>query len=155
MLLDINLLQFQHKLDIEYKNSQKYIFDIIRKKYLVLTPEELVRQLILHYLIDEKKYPINKIRVEMGLEVNTLMKRCDILVFDKNLQPLLLVECKAAKIKMDQKVFEQIAIYNMTLQVPYLLVTNGPETYCSKVNLLEKSFQFLNQIPDYNAIVDQ
>lgn len=152
MLLDINLLKYQPKLDIEYTNNQKYIFGIIRKKYLVLTPEEIVRQLILHYLIEEKGYPKNKIRAEMGLEVNTMIKRCDILVFNKALEPVLLVECKSAKVKIDYKVFDQIAQYNMTLKVPYLLVTNGPVNYCSIINQEEKTFEFLEAIPHYSLI---
>lgn len=152
MLLNIDLLKYQAKLDIEYTNGQKYIFGIIRKKYLVLTPEEVVRQLILHYLIEEKGYPKNRIRAEMGLEVNTMTKRCDILIFNKALEPVLLVECKSAKVKVDDKVFRQIAQYNMTLKVPYLLVTNGPVNYCSIINQEEKSFQFLKEIPDYNSI---
>lgn len=152
MLLDINLLQYQSKLDIKYKNAEKYIFDIIRKRYMVLTPEEVVRQLILHYLIEEKGYPKNKIRSEKGLEVNMMAKRYDILVFDQALKPLLLVECKSAKVKIDHKVFDQIAHYNMTLKVPYLLVTNGPVNYCSIINQEEKTFRFLKEIPPYDLI---
>lgn len=152
MLLKIDLLKYQSKLDIEYTNNQKYIFGLIRKKYLVLTPEEIVRQLILHYLVEEKGYPKNRIRAEMGLEVNTMIKRCDILVFNKALEPVLLVECKSAKIKIDHKVFDQIAQYNMTLKVPYLLVTNGPVNYCSIINQEEKTFEFLDEIPAYDLI---
>ncbi|BDS11407.1 type I restriction enzyme HsdR N-terminal domain-containing protein [Aureispira anguillae] len=152
MLLNINLLNYQDRLDIKYKNANKYVFDLIRKKYLVLTPEEVVRQLILHYLIEEKSYPKNKIRVEMGLDVNTMSKRCDILVFDADFEPIVLVECKSAKVKVDQKVFEQIARYNMTLKVPYLIVTNGPVNYCSKIDYENKQFQFLEEIPSYNKL---
>ena len=152
MLLDINLLKYQSKLKIEYKNAEKYIFDIIRKRYMVLTPEEVVRQLILHYLIEEKGYPKNRIRAEKGLEVNTMAKRYDILVFDKALKPVLLVECKSARVKIDHKVFDQIAQYNMTLKVPYLLVTNGPVNYCSIINQEEKTFEFLKEIPSYDLI---
>lgn len=152
MLLNIDLLKHQNKLDIEYTNSEKYIFDIIRKRYMVLTPEEVVRQLIIHYLIEEKAYPKNKIKVEKGLKVNTMDKRCDILIFDEDFEPILLVECKSAKVKVDQKVFEQIGRYNMTYKVPYLLVTNGPITYCSYISQKEKSFQFLREIPNYSDL---
>lgn len=152
MLLEIDLLKYQNKLNIKYVASKKYIYDIIRKKYLVLTPEELVRQLIIHYLMQEKNVSINKISVEMGLEVNSLSKRCDILVYNMNFEPLLLIECKAATVAINHKVFEQIAIYNRTLKVPYLLVTNGLATYCSSVDHKKGSFQFLNEIPDYNTI---
>lgn len=152
MLVAINLLKYQTQLDIKYTNAQKYIFGIIRKKYLVLTPEEIVRQLILHYLIEEQGYPKNRIRVEMGLEVNEMTKRCDILVFNKALEPILLVECKSAKVKIDDKVFDQIAQYNMSLKVPYLLVTNGPVNYCSIINREEKTFEFLKEVPHYDLI---
>jgi predicted type IV restriction endonuclease len=152
MLITIDLLKYQSKLDIEYKVAEKYIFCIIRKKYLVLTPEEIVRQLILHYLIEEKGYLKSRIRAEKGLEVNTMIRRSDILVFNKALEPVLLVECKSAKVKVDDKVFHQIAQYNMTLKVPYLLVTNGPVTYCSSINQEEKTFQFLKEIPHYDLI---
>ncbi len=152
MQLNLNLLKYYDCLQIEFKGSGKYIFDIIRKKFLVLTPEEVVRQLIILYLVKEKGFPKNKIRVEMGLEVNTLSKRCDILVFNKNFMPLFLVECKSAKVSIDNKVFKQIANYNMTLQVPYLLVTNGPQNYCSYIDHSEKSFSFLKEIPLYESI---
>lgn len=152
MLLEIELLKYQDRLKVKFSNGRKYIFDIIRKKYLVLTPEELVRQLMLHYLIEEKGYPKNKIQVERGLEFNTMQKRCDILVFDACFKPVLLVECKAARVKMDQKVFEQIARYNMSLKVPYLLVTNGPINYCSYINQEAQSFHFLEEIPSYNEL---
>lgn len=152
MLLKIDLLKYQSRLEIKYTNNQKYILGLIRKKYLVLTPEEIVRQLILHYLVEEKGYPKNRIRSEMGLEVNTMTKRCDILVFNKALEPALLVECKSAKVKVDNKVFHQIAQYNMTLKVPYLLVTNGPVNYCSLINQEEKTFEFLEEVPHYDLI---
>jgi predicted type IV restriction endonuclease len=152
MLLNIDFLKYKNDLDIEYTNGQKYIYDIIRKKYMVLTPEELVRQLVIYYLIESKGYPKNKIRVEMGLEVNTLTKRCDILIFNKELEPIFLVECKSAKIKIDQKVFEQIATYNMTLKVPYLFVTNGPDSYCAEVNHKDRNFKFLEEVPGYSLI---
>lgn len=152
MLLELPLLNYQNQLQLKVSKGKRYIFDLIRKKYLVLTPEEIVRQLIILYLIEEKNYPKNKIRVEMGLTVNELTKRCDILVFNQDFEPLLLVECKAATVKVNQKVFEQIATYNMTLKVPYFLVTNGPQNYCSQVNHQKRSFEFLKSIPDYNAI---
>lgn len=152
MILTIDLLKYQGKLAIEYTNSQKYIFCLIRKKYLVLTPEEVVRQLILYYLVEEKGYPKNKIRTEMGLEVNTMTKRCDILAYNTNFEPVLLVECKSAKVKVNQQVFEQIGQYNMALKVPYLVVTNGPVNYCAYINQAEKNFRFLDEIPSYSSL---
>ena len=151
-MININLLQYNKSLQIESRESQNYIFDFIRKKFLVLTPEEIVRQLMIHFLINEKGYPKNKIRVEKGLQFNNMNKRCDILIYDLNFNPLVLVECKSAKVKIDQKVFEQIATYNMTFKVPYLLVTNGPLNYCSFINHKEKKFKFLEEIPEYYSI---
>lgn len=151
MQLDINLLTYFNGLKIKYIEGQKYCFDPIRKKYLVLTPEELVRQLIVCYLIQEKKYPLNKINVEKGLTVHGMHKRCDILVYDSAFQPFLLVECKSAKVAINNKVFNQIALYNMALKVPYLLVTNGPVSYCSAINFAQKNVEFLDKIPDYRS----
>lgn len=152
MLLPINLLHYQDRLRLSSEKGVAYVHCLIRKKLLVLTPEEVVRQLILHYLIEEKQYPKNKIRVEMGLVVNTMNKRCDILVFNQDLQPVLLIECKSAKVKISQKTFEQIARYNSTLQVPYLLVTNGPHNYCSWIDRENKTFTFLKAIPSYEDL---
>lgn len=152
MLLPINLLQYQDRLRLTSNKGVAYLHCLSRKKQLVLTPEEVVRQLMLHYLIEEKHYPKNKIRVEMGLVVNTMNKRCDILVFNQQLQPVLLIECKSAKVAISQKTFEQIARYNSTLQVPYLLVTNGPHNYCSWIDQEKKTFSFLAEIPSYEDL---
>lgn len=125
------------------------VYDIVRKKYVILQPEELVRQLAIHYLISEKNAPLSKMKVEKGLTVNELMKRCDILIYDKNIQPYFLVECKAANVRIDQTTFDQIARYNLPLQVPYLLVTNGLSTYCCKINGDKTGWQFLTDIPQF------
>ena len=135
----------------EKKNQKRYIFGAVRKKWLVLQPEELVRQLTIHYFIEEKFYPINSISVEKGIKVNNeLSRRCDILVYDENTQPFLLVECKAPQVDITDDVFEQIAAYNLPLQVKFLMVTNGVKTYCCEMNYEEKSWRFLNNIPPVN-----
>lgn len=152
MLLSIDLLKYQSCLHLSSKKGTAYLSCLIRKKQLVLTPEEVVRQLILHYLIEEKKYPKNRIRVEMGLVINTMSKRCDVLVFNQKIQPVLLIECKSAKVKINQKTFEQIAQYNTNLKVPYLLVTNGYSHYCSLINQANKTFSFLAEIPNYEEL---
>ena len=149
MLLDINFFKYKSFLKIKRENNAPtFIYDPIRRKYLVLQPEELVRQLLLHYLNIEKKYPFKQMRTEKGLIINELQKRCDILIYDKAIQPYLLVECKSAQVPIDQAVFEQIARYNLVLQVPYLLVTNGLQTYCCEMNYEEQSFSFLTSVPD-------
>jgi signal recognition particle subunit SEC65 len=152
MQLSLNLLQYQDRLQLTAKQGVAYLQCLSRKKTLVLTPEEVVRQLMLHYLIEEKKYPKNKIRVEMGLVVNNMNKRCDILVFNQQLEPVLLIECKSAKVKVSQKTFEQIARYNSTLKVPYLLVTNGPHNYCSWIDQKNRTYSFLADIPNYEEL---
>ena len=151
MRLELNLTAYQESIAFEKRNDSVMVFDPVRKKKMVLTPEEFVRQLVLQYLIQEKKYPIARIRVEKGLKVNTRLKRCDILIYDKQAQPHILIECKSAKIEIDDLVFEQIARYNLTLQVPFLIVTNGITTYCCAMNLEEKSWVFLNEIPNFEG----
>jgi hypothetical protein len=150
MVLDIDFLKYKKDLRIRRTTSDKFeIYDIVRRKYVVLQPEELVRQLVVQYLIAEKNYPIGKMRVEMGLTVNERQKRCDILVFDNQFQPFLLVECKAATIPIDQTTFEQIARYNLVFRVPFLLVTNGISTFCCQMDYNTEGSLFLDNLPDF------
>ncbi len=142
----------QHAIKLKEEGGKQYIFDTVRKKYLVLTPEEWVRQNFIQYLIQEKKYPASLITIEKGLKLNDLQKRADILIYDKNGKPILLIECKSAKVKINQEVFEQIARYNKVFKVPYLIVTNGLNHYCSKINFKKNSFEFLKEIPNYEAL---
>ncbi len=144
---DLNLLQFQALLKVKTVDGKRYIYDPIRKKYLVLQPEELVRQLIVQYLLS-KNYSANKIALEVGLKVNEMQKRCDILVYDNNFQPFMIVECKAAQVPVSEAVFRQIANYNKALKVPYLMVSNGVSSYCSKIDYESESYDFLNDLPD-------
>lgn len=147
MNLELNLLELKEKLLIKKENDKTFIFDPIRKKYLVLQPEELVRQLFIQHLVKIKKYPINKISLESGIKVNQLQKRTDIIVFDKNFRPHILVECKAPQIKLDETVFRQASIYNLSLEVPIIIITNGMHTYCSKIDYENKSFALMNCLP--------
>jgi Type I restriction enzyme R protein N terminus (HSDR_N) len=150
MVLNLDFLKFQKALRIRKTTSDKYeIYDIVRRKYMVLQPEELVRQLVVHYLIKDKNYPLSKMRVEMGLTVNERQKRCDILVFDKQFQPFLLVECKAATVPIDQTTFEQIARYNLVFRVPFLLVTNGISTYCCQMDYDTEGVVFMDSLPSF------
>ena len=119
----LNLPSYQFKIK---SNENKYvIFDIIRKKYVHLTPEEWVRQHIIHFLIEEKKYPISLINVEKKVLVNGTIKRTDILIFNSNGVPQLIVECIAPQVTITQEAFDQIARYNLSLKATYLMVTNG------------------------------
>ena len=143
----LNLPQYPIKLKEE--KGVQYIFDRIRKKYLVLQPEEWVRQNFIQYLIEEKGYSANLIEIEKGLKINELQKRADIVIYDKKAEPIVLIECKAPKIKINQSVFEQVARYNVVFKVPYLVVTNGLDHYCAKVDFETNSFKFLKALPDF------
>lgn len=147
MQLSINYTLYQKNLTVKTEKGKRYIFCIIRKKYLVLQPEELVRQLVIQYLINAHNISKNKINVEKQLLVNGLQKRFDIIVYKADLSPFLLIECKAPKIKMSQATFDQIAQYNMTLKVPYLLITNGIYTYSCAIDFEAKDYTFLSHIP--------
>jgi len=149
---ELNLPYFKARL--RKMGEKTEIFDIIRKKFVTMTPEEWVRQHFIHYLIDEKKTPSGLIRVESGLRLNNTSKRSDILVCDRNGKPLMIIECKAGYIKISQDTFDQIARYNMSLKVKYLVVTNGLQHFCCQINYEKKSYQFLKQIPDYHEIID-
>jgi len=146
-MISLNLLAYQNQLKTKKQDNKKFIFDPIRKKYLVLQPEELVRQLLILYLIQEKKISKNRIGIEKSLKVNHLNRRLDILIYDKDVQPFMLIECKAPAVKISQSTFEQIARYNLPLRVPYLMVTNGMHTYCCKMDYEKESFEFLEELP--------
>jgi hypothetical protein len=141
-----------YSFNIKLIEQRKHIFDFIRKKFVILTPEEWVRQNFLKYLVDEKKYPASLIFVEKEFKLNNLSKRSDAVVYNKTGNPILIVECKAASIKIDQKVFDQIARYNMKLNVEYLIVTNGLEHYCCKIDYINKKYLFLKEVPEYERI---
>lgn len=124
----------------------KVIFDEVRRKPVALTPEEWVRQHILHYLIYDKQYPKSLIAVERAIELNGLQKRFDIVVFTTDGLPKMMIECKAPEEKLNEKVFEQIARYNQKLRVKYLWVTNGNVNFCCK---LDSNITLLEKIPAY------
>ncbi len=113
---------------IREQEGKNEVFDLCRKVFIVLTPEEFVRQHLLYYLLQEKSYPISLIKTEQGLHVNETFKRSDIIVFDKEGKVLILCECKASKVKIDFKTLEQLMIYNQTLQARYFVLTNGVTT---------------------------
>lgn len=139
----------EYKFRLKRQNEKVYIFDSYRKKYVVLTPEEWVRQNVLEFLVKEKGYPKDWIAVEKEININGLKRRYDALVYNKNEDVYLLIEFKAPKIKIDEKVFSQIAAYNFKLKAPYLLVSNGMEHYFAKMDLQKKKFMFLEQIEAY------
>ncbi len=147
-MIKLKLPEFNLK--IKSKENKYFILDIIRKKYVVLTPEEWVRQNFLHFMIEYKKYPKSLIAVEKQLMINNLAKRTDLLIFDKNAQPDIIVECKAPTVKISQETFDQIARYNLKLNANYLIITNGLQHYFAKMNSKEKKYIFLKDIPEYS-----
>ncbi len=141
----LNLPPYQFKL--KQHGLRTHIFDAVRKKYVVLTPEEWVRQNFIQFLVQEKKFPSSLIAVEAGLKYNQLQKRMDVLIYDKQGSPLLMVECKAPEVKITQDVFDQIARYNMVFKVKYLVVTNGLHHFCCLMDYSNNSYVYLEQIP--------
>lgn len=131
-----------------------YIFDLVRKKWLVLTPEEWVRQHVVNFLNSDLGYPIGLMQLEKGIRVNGLLKRTDLQVADNSGNPLLLVECKEPRVSISQQVFDQIARYNMTLKVPFLLVSNGLKHYCCHINIPQNKYTFLKSIPTFVELLN-
>jgi len=144
----LNLPTYQFR--IKSNENKTLIFDKLRKKYLVLTPEEWVRQHFVYFLIEEKKYPTSLIALEKQLTINNRKKRTDILVFDKNGAHDIIVECKAPSIKISQDTFDQIAKYNLKLKANYLIVTNGLQHFYCKMDFKNETYIFLKEIPNYN-----
>ena len=134
-----------------FKNSENKvsIFDSIRKKFIVLTPEEWVRQHVIQFLIQECNYPKSYINVEKLLKINGLNKRYDAVVFNRDGSIFLLVECKAPEIKISQTTFDQIARYNMVLKSNYLMVTNGLEHFFCRMDYDNNKYEFITELPDF------
>ncbi len=143
-------LNFPHY-SFRFKSSENktYIFDIVRKKFVVLQPEEWVRQHVVHYLIQEKKYPHSLVQVEKQLTINALKKRYDVVVFKPNGDILLIVECKAPSVEIKQETFDQIARYNLALGPQTLMVTNGLRHFFCRMDYEAENYQFLPELPDY------
>ena len=135
-----------------FKNSENKvsIFDEIRKKFILLTPEEWVRVHVIRFLIEEKNYPKSYINVEKVVKINGMNNRYDIVVFNKDGSIFLLIECKAPEIKIDQKTFDQIARYNMILKANYLMVTNGLNHYFCEMDFEKEQYTFLRELPDFS-----
>jgi len=144
----LNLPEFPAK--VKQVDGKVMIFDIIRKKYIQLTPEEWVRQNFIYYLVNFLDYPKSLIKVESGLRYNRLLKRSDILVFNRDVEPLLLVECKSSDLKITQDVVDQAAVYNRSLNARYLLVTNGIQHLCWQIS--DDGNRLLEDIPRYDDL---
>jgi hypothetical protein len=147
--LNLPAYEFNIKKDA---NDNLYIFDAIRRKNILLTPEEWVRQHMIRFLIKEKDFPASLISIESGVKVNQLSRRYDALVYNREGEPILLLECKAQTVKIKQDSFDQVLAYNRTIKANYILVTNGMNHYCCKINPETKKFDFLEDIPKYDSL---
>lgn len=138
---------------IRSHSNRNQVWDTLRRRYVLLSPEEWVRQHLIYYFKDYLGYPVGLIAVEFTIKLFGLTKRCDILVHDRTGKPLLLVECKAPGVKVDSLVLEQAVQYNMKLQLPYLVITNGLDHYCCKIDIAEGTWSFLQKIPAFQDII--
>jgi type I site-specific restriction endonuclease len=141
----LNLPTFDVKLrNVEQRTE---IFDCFRQRYVKLTPEEWVRQHTLHYLVNHYNYPKNRIAVELTLNLNKLTKRADIIVYNAALAPWMIIECKAAGVKLSQAVFDQAARYNLVMNVPFLAITNGLQLLAAEIVHTDQKINRLEQLP--------
>lgn len=149
----LNLPPFEIKL--RGTKAQPQIFDILRKKYIALTPEEWVRQHFVHFLVEYKGYPAALMANEIQLKVGEKTLRADSVLYSRDLKPRMIIEYKAPHIPITQKVFDQISIYNMLLHVDYLVVSNGLQHYICKMDYNDKKYLFLEDIPDYKELLTE
>ena len=150
MMQKLNLPETNFK--VKKTGGKVQIFDVIRKKYVALTPEECVRQNFSNYLVSNLMYPAGLIAVEMLVKVNGLSQRAEIVVYSKKGKPVIIVECKAPGVSVTKTVFNQAARYNSKLDAGYLIVTNGIEHFCAKLIDSNGNYEIMNVIPDYNDI---
>jgi len=147
VLQELNFPKFSFR--FKNKENKISIFDVIRKRFVILQPEEWVRQHCIHYLIDYKGYPKSLINIEKELIINTLRKRYDIVIFNSDGSIHLMVECKAPSININQNVFDQIALYNLSLNATYLMISNGINHYYCQMDFKNEKYHFLKDIPEY------
>ena len=150
-MYELNLPKYGIK--IANENGHQTIFDVLRRKYVALTPEEWVRQHFVHYLIDHKGYPQALMANEIQLAIGNKKLRCDSVLYDRSLKPRMIIEYKAPTVNITQKVFDQITVYNMLLHVDYLVVSNGIKHYCCQMDYENQKYLFLEDIPDYQEII--
>ena len=146
----LNLPSFDAK--IRKKKDGFEIFDPLRRKYLTLTPEEWVRQHFVHFLIDDKNYPASRIVNEGAIKLNSMTRRCDTVVYNHRLEPVVIAEYKEPGVTITQQVFDQVARYNSVLRVPYIMISNGISHYCYRIDYKTMSYTFLTDIPMYGEL---
>ena len=149
-MMQLNLPTYEYRL--REQNGRQQIFDVLRRRYVALTPEEWVRQHFVHYLIEHKGYPKGLLANEVELRVGEKHLRCDTVLYDKALHSKIIVEYKAPEIAITQKVFNQITVYNMLLHVDYLIVSNGMQHYCCQMDYEQNRYTFLSDIPNYDQL---
>jgi len=147
----LNLPSFQA--NIRQQEAKTEIFDVFRKKFVVLSPEEWVRQHFALFMVNEKQFPRGLLALEYSITLESRKKRVDILAFSPEGKPLLAVECKSPSVSINQKVFDQIARYNMAFKVDYLIVTNGLQHYACKLNYTTLTYQFIEEIPNFADLI--
>lgn len=138
---------FEHR--IKTIDGKQCIFDVIRKKFIVLTPEEWIRQHLVHFLISNMNYPKSLISVEDGMKVNRMQKRSDVVVYNRTGEIFMAIECKALSVKLSQKTMDQLSIYNQKYKAEYLVLTNGLQVIICKMNYTSKAHKFVDQFPAY------
>ena len=149
-MYSLNLPSYDAK--IRKNGSLMEIYDPLRRKYVALTPEEWVRQHFVNWLISDKEYLTSLMANEAGIKLNSLTRRCDTVVYDQHLDPLMIIEYKESNISITQDVFDQVVRYNTVLKVPYIVVSNGVNHYCCKMNYEKQSYDFLTEIPNYREL---
>ncbi|MBN1788940.1 MAG: type I restriction enzyme HsdR N-terminal domain-containing protein [Bacteroidales bacterium] len=137
---------------IKEDRGKKYIFDEIRRRFVLLTPEEWVRQHLVNFLVTQKNFPLSLISVEKGFKNNRRKQRYDLLVFDRKGEPLMMIECKAPGIDINQHVFDQASRYNNKYKAAYMLISNGMNHYCCLINKTSRQYRFLQEIPVYSEM---
>ena len=148
--MPLNLPSFD--ISIAQRNGRPTVFDPLRRRFVALTPEEWVRQHFVNYLVQHLHYPAGLMANEVELTVGDKHLRCDTLLYNKDMQPQMIIEYKAPHIALSQKVFDQITAYNLLLHVDYLVVSNGMEHLCCQMDYDNRRYVFLPNIPDYNQL---
>jgi hypothetical protein len=148
--MEINLPPYDIKM--REQGGKRQIFDFLRRKYVALTPEEWVRQHFVHFLINHKGYPQGLLANEVELKVGDKKLRCDTLLYNRALQPQMIIEYKAPHVEITQQVFNQITVYNHLLHVDFLVISNGLQHFCCRMDYDHQSYAFLQEIPDYQLL---
>lgn len=153
LFIKIDYFQFKSLLKTKNENGVIQMLDTFRNKYVKAEPEEWVRQLLLKYLVNKCDYPAGRISVEKVLNINQLNKRFDGLVYDDEMKPLVLIECKSPYIKLSTNTLNQIMIYNIETKAPFIIMSNGIDTVMGKVDFQEKSYLWFSKILNYNELI--